>query len=67
MGVEVSGVLMWCARGGEKCEVFDRIDYNFCWICADVGACVVARCCVRVMHDSIISERPGVVLAGAPR
>ena len=27
-------------------------------------ACVIARCCVR---DSIISEQPGVVLAGAPR
>jgi hypothetical protein len=27
---------------------FDRIDNNFGWICADV-ACVVARCCVRVV------------------
>ena len=32
-------------------------------ICADAVACVVARCCVCVMHDSIISEQPGVVLA----
>ena len=52
-----------CKRGGLKCEVFDRINNNFVWICADVVACVVARCCVCVVHDSIISEQPGVVLA----
>ena len=33
------------------------------WICADAVACVVARCCVRVVRDSIISEQPGVALA----
>ena len=48
-------------------KVLDRIDYNFVWIwfgcCVSVVACVVARCCVCVMHDSIISEQPGVVLA----
>ena len=47
----------------KSARFFDRMDYNFGWICADAVACVVARCCVCVMHDSIILEQPGVVLA----
>ena len=40
-------------RDGEKCEVFDRIDNNFVWMMGGCCVCVVARCCVRVMHDSL--------------
>ena len=51
---------MWWLDVMARCaKVFDRIDYNLVWICADA----VARCCVYVMHDSIISEQPGVALA----
>ena len=54
-------------RGGEKCEVFDRINYNFVWMMGGCYVRVVARCCACGGRDSIISEQPGVVLAGAPR
>ena len=40
------GRLVWWL----KVRIFDRIDNNFGWICADAVACVVARCYVRVMH-----------------